>query len=577
MLLDDIKINKELGLFVRNSPAFNIIIFSNITVNQLQIPLELELRRHGVNASVIFADYDNFVQESVNKNNYDAAIYFWEACSLTKGFYYKSNLKERHELDDLISKINSEIKLSISNLNSVPIILFNSFNSLIFNNGYIEQNSFDYVCESLNKCIGDLNFKNFHLIDSNKLITSKGIEHVFNKRMWYSSSMLYTYDFLKSYATEIAPYFLAKIGKSRKVLVLDCDNTLWKGIIGEDGYNGISFKSGQQEGDYFEEVHYMLKYLKSQGVLLVLNSKNNFEDVKEFFDKYNDLPVKWDDFVLKKINWNDKVSNIKEIAQELNLGLDSIVHIDDSDFEINHINKEIPDVVTIQVPKILKEYPILIRKAFSLFLNLNKTKEDLVRSEFYSAEEFRKREKDQIKTLDEYLESLQLELSIKHNDIDNIERLAQLTQKTNQFNLTTLRYSDSEIQNFMIDENSDIFSFSLKDKFGEYGITGLCILKKQNSFCCEVDTFLMSCRIIGRMVEFAFFNFLIDLLKNSSYKTIKAKFLTTQKNSQVEDFYEKLGFRISNNEEAQKNYEMDIASYNSKNINYIKINYERGN
>jgi FkbH-like protein len=352
---------------------------------------------------------------------------------------------------------------------------------------------------------------------------------------------------------------------------------LWKGIIGEDGYNGISFKSGQQEGDYFEEVHYMLKYLKSQGVLLVLNSKNNFEDVKEFFDKYNDLPVKWDDFVLKKINWNDKVSNIKEIAQELNLGLDSIVHIDDSDFEINHINKEIPDVVTIQVPKILKEYPILIRKAFSLFLNLNKTKEDLVRSEFYSAEEFRKREKDQIKTLDEYLESLQLELSIKHNDIDNIERLAQLTQKTNQFNLTTLRYSDSEIQNFMIDENSDIFSFSLKDKFGEYGITGLCILKKQNSFCCEVDTFLMSCRIIGRMVEFAFFNFLIDLLKNSSYKTIKAKFLTTQKNSQVEDFYEKLGFRISNNEEAQKNYEMDIASYNSKNINYIKINYERGN
>jgi FkbH-like protein len=367
---------------------------------------------------------------------------------------------------------------------------------------------------------------------------------------------------------------LALNGKQKKALVLDCDNTLWKGIIGEDGIEGIGYNSDKKDGVYFEEVHHYIKFLQNEGVILALNSKNNFDDVKNFFTKGKRSIFIWDDFIVKKVNWDTKVTNLRNIAKELNIGLDSLVHIDDSDFEINHINAELPEVMTIQVPKNLKDYPNKIKEIIPLFLNRFKTNEDSTRSQLYNTEKQRKEEFEKIENIEDFLQSLELKLTIKLNDNANIVRIAQMTQKTNQFNLTTQRYSESEIENLIKQRQHNIFSFSLNDKFGDYGTTGLCIVRYKDSKKVFIETFLMSCRIIGRNAEYAFFDFLSNYLKMEKIESIESKYIRTFKNEQVSSFYENLGFKLEFSSVDLKNYQISLKDYIPKNINYLKVNYE---
>lgn len=389
--------------------------------------------------------------------------------------------------------------------------------------------------------------------------------------------MPYSIEFLKSYAGTISKIVRTIQGKSKKVLILDCDNTLWKGIIGEDGIDGINLSGYNKIGCIYAEIQSYAIELKNQGILLCLCSKNNEKDIVEVIDRHPDMIIRNNDIVIKKINWNDKVSNIKEIASELNLGLDSFVFVDDSSFEVNLVKKELPQVTVYQVPENIFLYPEMFKQLKLLFYTFNKTEEDKRRSSIYIEQSKRESEKHKFTDIDQYLESLNILLNIEINSIPNVARIAQMTQKTNQFNLTTIRYTENEIINMIKDSKYDIISINVSDKYGDNGITGLVILNYIEDKFAVIDTFLMSCRIIGRNIEYKIIDFIVNLVSNRNFEKLYSTYLQTNKNEQVRLFYENCGFSILEETKDIKKYFLDLKKYTKSKINYIKIEYGRKN
>lgn len=565
-----LSLNRELGNKLSAEPEFKIAVLSNIIVNQLKDVLEYSCRSEGINATSQFGDYDNIVQDSSKYKASSTVIVFWELCNLTDGFQYNSNILTEEELNSLIQKTKSEIGFVINEFKNTPLVIFNKFSSLVFNHLQLKENNFDRACKELNDYLLKNCPSNFFVVDIEKVIARKGIETNIDLRYYFSSKALYSIEFLKSYSQFILPVILSVKGKSKKALILDCDNTLWKGIIGEDGADGIKISSKSKEGVPFDYIQSIALQLNKQGVLLALNSKNNPEDVDAVLKNHPDQKIQDKHLAIKKVNWSDKVSNIKAIAKDLNIGADSFIMVDDSDFETNFIKENLPHVSVLQVPEKIHEYPFRLIEAAQRFFNLKSTAEDAKKTEMYKQEAMRENEKENFSSVEDYLKSLELHLTIKKNDHLHIARNSQLTQKTNQFNLTTKRYTEVEIKNFTDNNNNIVYDFSLSDKFGDYGLTGVAIIEVDKTNA-TIDSLLMSCRVIGRNVEKAFMNHIISELKERGVKTLNATYIKTLKNDQVKNFYEQFGFRVDAGDEKKKEYKLDIDNYKTEQLPYIKI------
>ena len=360
---------------------------------------------------------------------------------------------------------------------------------------------------------------------------------------------------------------------SKKAIIFDCDNTLWNGIVGEDQADGLFMTSSTVKGVVFEEVQWIANELARKGIIIGLNSKNNPDDVEEIL-KLPIMSIGNNEISIKKINWNDKVSNLKQIASELNIGLDSIVFVDDSDFEINLVKKYLPQVETIQVPIEKYLYPSEFRKKIGLFFNFNITSEDLNRGKMYAQESERKDKLSTYENIEEYISSLGLEIKIFIDDIRHVARVAQLTQKTNQFNLTTKRYTETEVTQFMKDENFKVFAFEVKDKYGDFGLTGQAFIEIRGKEAI-IDTFLMSCRVLGRNIEFKFIEEVLYNLRKNGITRVKASYLPTLKNEQVKELFEKMGFTLVEIKDSIKEYKLELVEHKPKLFEYIKVKYER--
>jgi FkbH-like protein len=409
------------------------------------------------------------------------------------------------------------------------------------------------------------------LVNIDKVISKVSIDKSIDLRYFYSSKALYSIEFYKAYSEFISPIIFSVLGKTKKALILDCDNTIWKGIIGEDGAEGVELSVKDKSGNVFEEVHHLAKALAKQGVIVGLCSKNNEEDVEQVFLKRSDMALKSEDITIKKINWADKVTNLREIAADLNIGIESLVFVDDSAFEINFVKENLPDVLSIKVPEKLYEYPAEIRKTYSQFYKKRNTKEDLDRANLYKTDESRKLERAKFSSLDEYLASLQLKVNIFVDSRNLVERTAQLTQKTNQFNFTGHRYTESEISRFIESEKNRVYVFGVTDKFGDYGITGLAIILIQDNKA-EIDSFLMSCRIIGRNIENAVLNFILRNLEANGIESVAAKYIQTAKNAQIESFYDKFGFELREKDGKIKEYFLTLKDHTFLDVDYISLN-----
>ncbi len=563
--------NNVLGGELSGELQYRLAILSNIMVPQVKEIMELMLRREGINVVVEFGDYDNIVQDSAKFSSCNANVIFWELANLIDGLQYKADLIEKEEVEAIIKKVIGEIDLTFSNLSETSLVLLNRFSTLLFNSTKIRRNNFDYIAERLNAYIEQINAPNVVVVDIDKIIADVSLSDCVDWRFFYSSKSLYTVNFFKAYAKFVRPVFMSACGRAKKVLVFDCDNTLWKGILGEDGFDGINMSASSPEGIVYEEVQSIAVKLAKQGVIIGLCSKNNASEVDEVIRSHPDMILTDQYITQKKVNWHDKLENLKSIAKELNVGIDSLVFVDDSDFEVNLVRYKLPQVSTFQVPKKSGFYPHLIRENANLFFSLSSTPEDIQKSVMYRENAMRLDASADFDNIEEYLRSLGQKVTIFEDSERLASRVAQLTQKTNQFNLTTKRYTGSEIKAFMASEKRMVIAFSVEDRFGESGVVGGVIIQTDNALA-EIDSFLMSCRVIGRGIEYAIADWIVSRLADMGIKEVKAMYRRTLKNEQVSTFYDLLGYENLNNDSGEKSYMLKIEEYLASRLDYVEVN-----
>lgn len=346
-----------------------------------------------------------------------------------------------------------------------------------------------------------------------------------------------------------------------KVLALDADNTLWGGIVGEDGLRGIQI-GDDFPGNLYRTLQDRAKHLKSQGVLLALVSKNDEASVIEVFEANADMPLKLTDFTRRKVNWRDKASNIGEIARELNLGLSSFVFLDDSSFERANVRAMLPEVVVPETPDVLAMLDYLEHGVN--FATLPQTAEDLSRSADYEAQKLRDELKSKAQSTEEFLSSLGLVATIVPWTKESLPRFSQLLQKTNQFNLATQRHTLAQIEAWYNSASWRGWVLKAKDRFADQGIVGCALAQQVGADQWEIDSFLLSCRALGRGFETALLSYVVRSLGGESAKKVFAKYLRTDKNSQVRDFYENHGAIVISKENDKHEYAFTLSELPSK-------------
>jgi FkbH-like protein len=360
-----------------------------------------------------------------------------------------------------------------------------------------------------------------------------------DERLWYLGRMRLNPLGLATAAELIACHVAAHRGTLRKVVALDLDNTLWGGVVGEVGLSGLVL--GEEGlGLAFQDFQRGLLRLHDTGVLLAICSKNNPDDAWEVFDRHPAMVLRREHIAAARINWQDKVTNLREIGEELNLGTDSFVFLDDNPVEREWIRAALPQVLTPDLPKDPTGYPSFLHR-MPHFQRITTTEADTRRAETYRAQGLRRQLQASVASLEEFLVSLEQEVTIDRVTEGAVSRAAQMCQRTNQFNLTTRRYTVAEIDQMRQDPAFELYTLSVRDRFGDSGITGLGILKF-SSDAAEIDTFLLSCRILGRRLEDVLLAMLVNRARLRGVRCLYGRFVASAKNSQVADFYPQRGF-----------------------------------
>lgn len=402
-----------------------------------------------------------------------------------------------------------------------------------------------------------------YVLDILQRIIDKGRDNFYSPKMWYMGSMPYSKLGIEIIVDEITLAMDAAFRSRKKIAVLDLDNTLWGGVIGEDGVNGITL-SEYNEGGRFYDFQQRFLEMKKRGVVLAINSKNNMEDVEEAF-QHPDMLLSKEDFVSTRINWDDKALNIKNMAEELNLTEGSFVFIDDNPIEQKIVSGQCPDVFVPAFPEDTVGLPLFAERIYrENFQTLRITEEDSQKTKMYQTEAKRKAVKTDEMDLDSYIKLLEMKADIHRMRQEEKERVHQLCNKTNQFNLTTKRYSLKEIEKLVAAENTDVFTVSVSDKFGDNGLVSVIITKR----CAEtvfIDTFLMSCRVMGRRLEDVIISVLVGYYKDKG--KLIGLYEPTAKNMPVATLYPKMGFtQMDDGDVKQYYYELDkpypkVSSY----------------
>ncbi len=351
---------------------------------------------------------------------------------------------------------------------------------------------------------------------------------------------------------ELMAFAVATAGNTKKCLVLDLDNTLWSGVVGEDGaMNVIPNRELQQ---------YVLG-LYEKGIILVINSKNNPEDAWEVFERNPNMLLKKNHFAALRINWQEKERNMMEIAQELNIGIESFVFVDDSGLEQERVRVAFPEVAVLP-PELLM--------SFAGFHSFAVTEEDARRGEMYGEERMRKELLTSLPSEEEFLAALDLSLTIRRAHESDVARASQLTQKTNQFNLATRRYSEDEIRSRLQQDSWRIWVAEAKDRFGDYGTIGIVMIESQGDMW-RIDNFLLSCRVLGRKIEEVLLHCMVDLAHRNAALRMVGEYISTPKNKQCEYFYLYNGFTASGTDEKIMTYKCVLADQKYVYPSFIKI------
>lgn len=513
------------------------------------------------NFDIYEADYNQIDLQIFDPNsnlyqfNPDYIIIFQSHKKLQNNFYKLSSKEKIDFAKSFINQIeNYYITISSKLMEIHPhgkskIIYFNfpESNDSVFGN-YANKNegSFLFQIRKINFELMNLSqrYKNFFINDINSIQNRIGEEKLFDRKNYINADLIFQLDTLPLIAKNITDIIFAISGNIKKCIILDLDNTLWGGIIGDDGIENIHI-GNFGIGKAFSEFQLWLKQLMLRGILLVVNSKNQENIAKEPFEKHPEMILHLDDFAMFVANWNTKVENIKYIQSVLNINYDSMVFIDDSKFEREFVKNNFPQISVPDLPEDPADY-LFYLQSLNLFETASFVEEDEFRTVLYHLEAKRTEAQKSFTSEDDFLSDLNMTSIVQSFTKFNYPRIAQLTQRSNQFNLRTIRYTEEDIKRIAESDEFKTFSFNLKDKFGDYGLIAIIILKKEfasDKRSLFIDTFIMSCRVLKRTMENFIINELVSYARENNFEKIIGEYIPTKKNEIVKNLYKELGFK----------------------------------
>lgn len=422
-------------------------------------------------------------------------------------------------------------------------------------------------------------FHGVYNLDYDALVARHGSEHWHDERKWLTARLPIAAGHLLDLAREWMRFIVPLSGRTAKALVVDLDNTLWGGVVGEDGVAGIQV-GPEYPGAAYQALQRALLDISRKGILLAVCSKNNLDDAMEALEKHPGMLVRAKHFAALRINWTDKSQNLREIAEELNIGIDALAFLDDNPFEREQVRVALPEVTVIDLshndlPKNPLEYATAIRDC-AVFERLTLSAEDQQRTEMYAAQKQRSGAEQSFQSKEDFFRFLEQEAELEPMSSLTLARVAQLTQKTNQFNLTTRRYSEPQIAEMAKQPEWQVLSIRVRDRFGDHGLVGVAIAHDQGEQC-EVDTFLLSCRVIGRTVETALLAHLAESAAQRGRKRLVGWFLPTKKNAPARDFYQQHGFERQEANGSGSLWTLDLNSSTLRCPDWIKLKVSVGN
>ncbi len=534
--------------------AVRLAVIGSTTLEPLAACLDVKTRLEGFHVETFVGGFNTYRQEVLDKGSDlykirpDVVVLSIDAWSiLDKMFlanFVRMNVKERlavqKELVENVLSVTSNLESNTS-----ALILVNNFVIPVFTPFGIVDNKqkiglkrfFEGANEILAKKLE--NNSRVFLVDLDAIAASFGKSRITNWNTWYRGSIPFGDDFTPILADEYIRYILAMKGRAKKCIVLDLDNTLWGGVIGEDGIEGIKLGNTAPGIEYVEFQRSLLS-LYNRGIILAVCSKNNPDDAFKVFREHPSQVLKEEHFAAMRINWQNKAANMTELAQEINIGLDSMVFLDDNPIERAQVAQAHPEVLVVDMPKNPRLYREMIEN-LNVFDVLSLTSEDMARGEMYVGKRKRTELEQSTTSIEDFLRTLELKVRINEVTDFDTPRVVQLIGKTNQFNLTTRRYTDAEVRELRKSKDAAVYSMAVHDKFGDEGVVGVAIVRK-NDGDWWIDSFLMSCRVIGRSVETAFLAKIVADARKANATRIIGEYIPTKKNPPASDLYERHGF-----------------------------------
>ena len=561
-------LKEELLNSVENRQQIKIAVLGGSTTSEFVEILDLFSLNRGFDVTFYESEYNKYYEEAIFENSklsdFKPDIIYLHTTNQNISSYpdlsygpdqindlvdkelekFKSIWEELMRYDSMVIQNNFELpqRRVLGNLDSYDI--HGSIN-------FINRLNSEFAKEAV------LN-KSLVLNDINYISAQVGLSTWFNKNLWYLAKYAISFEAMPHLALNLTNIISSIYGKTKKCLVLDLDNTLWGGVIGDDGLEGIKIGSETAASEAFLDFQKSIKEIKERGITLAVSSKNDFDNAKLGFD-HPDSILKVDDFTSFKANWEPKNINILNIAKEINIGTDSLVFIDDNPSERELVSSQLEE---ISVPNIGTDVSNFIEHVDrnGYFETTSLSEEDVQRSKYYSENIKRSKETSKFKNYEDFLVSLEMEAEIKEFSSIYLDRITQLTNKTNQFNLTTKRYSISEMDKVFSSKNYLKLYGKLKDKFGDNGLISVVIGSKKKDIL-HIDLWLMSCRVLQRGMEFAMLDVLVSKAKKQNLKTIIGYYSRTDKNKMVEKFYNNLGFTLLEESENTSKWSLKVETY----------------
>lgn len=548
---------RDAGQSLAPLTAFRIGIISNATSHFIVPALIASAARHGIALECIEADYDQVMQAALSADSpihqakCDAVLVAVDHRGLPLAFTpgdpqgaQASVQAALGHLEMIRSGLRSNSK-AICIMQTLPRPVESTFGSFDLVLPGTPRQLIDEINRGIAMSVADTEDL---LLDVAHIAETVGLADWHDPTLWNMAKLPFASAFLPLYADHVCRLIASVRGKSRKCLILDLDNTLWGGVIGDDGVEGIVIGQGDATGEAHLQVQRTALALRDRGVVLAVSSKNTDEIARQPFRKHPEMLLREDHFAVFQANWNDKATNIKAIAEELSLGLDAMVFLDDNPVERGLVRRMLPQVAVPELPENAALYARTLLAA-GYFEAIAFSGEDRQRADFYQDNARRVTLQKQAGDIDAYLASLNMQMTLQPFDDTGRARIAQLINKSNQFNLTTRRYTEAEVAAAQSDPDAFTLQVRLTDAFGDNGMISVLICRRQGTDW-HIDTWLMSCRVLGRKVEVAVLQELMSQAAERGVLRLIGSYLPTEKNRLVEDHYDKLGFTLLQKSEA---------------------------